>query len=65
VTGMPDVVLSRGRVVVDGDKFLGRTGQRQVSPEVHIFASQRLILFMINCLESSFCNSVSLRDVAA
>jgi dihydropyrimidinase len=27
VTGMPDVVLSRGRVVVDGEKFLGRPGQ--------------------------------------
>jgi dihydropyrimidinase len=27
VTGMPDVVLSRGRVIVDGDKFLGRAGQ--------------------------------------
>jgi len=27
VTGMADVVLSRGRVVVDGDKFLGRAGQ--------------------------------------
>src|SRR3989449_5902127 len=27
VTGMPDLVLSRGRVVVDGDKFLGRAGQ--------------------------------------
>jgi len=27
VTGMPDVVLSRGRVVVDGEKFLGRAGQ--------------------------------------
>jgi dihydropyrimidinase len=27
VTGMPDVVLSRGRVVVNGDKFLGRAGQ--------------------------------------
>ena len=27
VTGMPDVVLSRGQVVVDGDKFLGRAGQ--------------------------------------
>jgi dihydropyrimidinase len=27
VTGMPDVVLSRGRVVVDADKFLGRAGQ--------------------------------------
>lgn len=27
VTGMPDVVLSRGRVVVQGDKFLGRAGQ--------------------------------------
>jgi dihydropyrimidinase len=27
VTGMPDVVLSRGRVVVDQDKFLGRAGQ--------------------------------------
>jgi hypothetical protein len=26
VTGMPDVVLSRGRVVVDGEKFLGRAG---------------------------------------
>jgi dihydropyrimidinase len=27
VTGMPDVVLSRGQIVVDGDKFLGRAGQ--------------------------------------
>ena len=27
VTGMPDVVLSRGRVLVEGDKFLGRPGQ--------------------------------------
>ncbi len=27
VTGMPDLVLSRGRVVVDGNKFLGRAGQ--------------------------------------
>jgi len=27
VTGMPDVVLSRGRVVVEGDKFLGHAGQ--------------------------------------
>jgi dihydropyrimidinase len=27
VTGMPDVVLSRGRVVVVADKFLGRAGQ--------------------------------------
>ena len=27
VTGMPDVVLSRGRVVVDHDKFLGKPGQ--------------------------------------
>jgi len=27
VTGMPDVVLSRGKVVVQGDKFLGRAGQ--------------------------------------
>jgi dihydropyrimidinase len=27
VTGMPEVVLSRGRVVVAGDKFLGRAGQ--------------------------------------
>src|SRR5213592_4359967 len=27
VKGMPDTVLSRGRVVVDGDKFLGRAGQ--------------------------------------
>ncbi len=27
VTGMPDVVLSRGKIVVDGDKFLGRAGQ--------------------------------------
>ena len=26
VTGMPDVVLSRGNVVVDSDKFLGRAG---------------------------------------
>jgi dihydropyrimidinase len=27
VTGMPDVVLSRGRVVVEGEKFLGAAGQ--------------------------------------
>jgi dihydropyrimidinase len=27
VTGMPEVVLSRGRVVVEGEKFLGRAGQ--------------------------------------
>jgi len=27
VTGMADIVLSRGRVVVDGDKFLGKAGQ--------------------------------------
>jgi dihydropyrimidinase len=27
VTGMPDVVLSRGKVVVESDKFLGRAGQ--------------------------------------
>ena len=26
VTGMPDMVLSRGAVVVEGDKFLGRAG---------------------------------------
>lgn len=26
VTGMPDVVLSRGRVIVEGDKFTGRPG---------------------------------------
>jgi len=26
VTGMPDVVLSRGRAVMEGDKFLGRAG---------------------------------------
>jgi dihydropyrimidinase len=27
VTGMPDIVLSHGRVVVQDDKFLGRAGQ--------------------------------------
>ena len=27
VTGMPDTVLSRGRVVVEGDKFAGRVGR--------------------------------------
>jgi dihydropyrimidinase len=27
VTGMPEVVLSRGRVIVEKDKFLGRAGQ--------------------------------------
>jgi dihydropyrimidinase len=27
VTGMPDLVLLRGKVVVEGDKFLGRAGQ--------------------------------------
>jgi len=26
VTGMPDVVLSRGKVIVEGDKFLGHAG---------------------------------------
>jgi dihydropyrimidinase len=26
VTGMPSTVLSRGRVVIDSDKFLGRAG---------------------------------------
>ncbi len=26
VTGMPDTVLSRGRVVVEADKFVGRAG---------------------------------------
>ena len=29
VTGMPDMVLSRGRVIVEGDKFLGTAGQGQ------------------------------------
>jgi dihydropyrimidinase len=29
VTGMPDAVLSRGKIVVEGDKFLGRAGQGQ------------------------------------
>jgi dihydropyrimidinase len=27
VTGMPDVVLSRGKLVVEGEKFVGRAGQ--------------------------------------
>jgi dihydropyrimidinase len=27
VTGMPDIVLSRGKVVVESDEFLGRAGQ--------------------------------------
>jgi dihydropyrimidinase len=26
VKGMPDVVLSRGRVIVEGDRFLGKAG---------------------------------------
>jgi dihydropyrimidinase len=26
VTGIPDVVLSRGRVIVQGDEFLGHPG---------------------------------------
>jgi dihydropyrimidinase len=29
VTGMPDIVLSRGSVVIEGDRFLGRAGQGQ------------------------------------
>jgi dihydropyrimidinase len=29
VKGMPDVVLSRGRVLVDGDKFNGKPGSGQ------------------------------------
>jgi dihydropyrimidinase len=27
VTGMPDIVLSRGKVIVEGDKFLGHAGR--------------------------------------
>jgi len=26
VTGMPDTVLARGRVIIEGDKFVGRAG---------------------------------------
>jgi hypothetical protein len=26
VTGMPDAVLSRGQVIVEGNQFLGRAG---------------------------------------
>jgi dihydropyrimidinase len=26
VTGMADVVMSRGKIVIEGDKFLGRVG---------------------------------------
>jgi 4-aminobutyrate aminotransferase-like enzyme len=29
VTGWPEVVLARGRVVVDGDRFTGKPGQRR------------------------------------
>jgi dihydropyrimidinase len=29
VTGMPDAVLSRGRAIVEGDKFVGRPGAGQ------------------------------------
>ena len=29
VMGMPDVVLSRGKVVIEGDKFMGQAGQGQ------------------------------------
>src|SRR5579872_3491375 len=29
VTGMPDTVISRGEVIVQGDKFLGRSGRGQ------------------------------------
>jgi len=29
VKGMPDVVLSRGRLLVEGDNFFGRPGQGQ------------------------------------
>jgi dihydropyrimidinase len=29
VTGMPHVVLSRGKVVIEGDKFMGQAGQGQ------------------------------------
>jgi dihydropyrimidinase len=32
VTGMPDVVLSRGNVVVEGDKFQGRAGAGEFIP---------------------------------
>jgi dihydropyrimidinase len=27
VKGMPDVVLSRGQVIVEGEKFYGKAGQ--------------------------------------
>jgi dihydropyrimidinase len=29
VTGIPQTVISRGRVLVDGDKFMGRAGSGQ------------------------------------
>jgi dihydropyrimidinase len=29
VTGMPDTVISRGEVIVQGEKFLGRAGRGQ------------------------------------
>jgi hypothetical protein len=29
VTGSPEIVLLRGRVIVDGDEFLGRAGEGQ------------------------------------
>jgi len=40
VTGMPDMVLSRGQIVVDGDKFLGRAGQGEFLPRA-TYAQQR------------------------
>jgi dihydropyrimidinase len=32
VTGMPDIVLSRGNVVVENNKFLGRAGAGEFLP---------------------------------
>ncbi|MBV8053535.1 MAG: hypothetical protein JOZ80_20270 [Acidobacteriaceae bacterium] len=29
VTGMPHIVISRGEVMIEGDKFLGRPGRGQ------------------------------------
>jgi dihydropyrimidinase len=29
VTGSPEIVLLRGKVIVDGDEFLGRAGEGQ------------------------------------
>ena len=40
VTGMPDVVLSRGKSSIEGDKFLGRAGTGRIPAALNLRSSQ-------------------------